>query len=359
MKVLFFVVYPKTNASARYRVYKYLDYLQQKDIEYTVCPPMSDSLFRYLYQTRNPFKKMLFYITTYLVRLAQLPKVLTHDVIFIHQGLCYLGPPFLEYAIAKLNKNIIFDTDDANFAKPIFATGIGARFHDRRRIEKLSKLARHVIVSVDFIKQYVAQFNPDVTVMPTSIDLERYTLKDDTSQNDCVVIGWMGNASGLIYLKSLTPVMQRLAKTYNIVVKIISSETVEIPGVTTIFCRWSLQNEISDIQSLDIGIMPLANTEFERGKAGFKLIQYMGVGLPVVCSPVGINAMLVKDGVNGFLGRSEEEWYEKLASLIENAKLRKIMGKEGRKSIEGRFTIEANAPRFVELIKTAALQHST
>ncbi|MFQ5768972.1 MAG: glycosyltransferase family 4 protein [bacterium] len=352
MKVLFFVVFPEINAGTRYRVYKYLPYLDKENIQYTVCPPMPNWLFEFLYQTRNLIKKVLYYLISFKIRFFQMLKVFNYDIIFIHQSLSYFGPPILEYFIAKLNNNIIFDIDDAHFAKPIFATGLGARFHDRNRIAKLCKISRQVIVSVDYLKQYVEQFNPNVVVIPTSIDLERYTLKNyKTTKNQSVIIGWVGTASGLIYLQSLEEVFQKLSQLYDVKLKIISSTAINLRDIHVIHCKWSLKNEISDLQSLDIGVMPLPNTEFEKGKGGFKLIQYMGVGVPVVCSPVGINAEIVQDGINGYLANTKSEWLNKLSLLIENENLREKIGKKGRESIQDKFTIDANASKFIQAIK--------
>ena len=113
---------------------------------------------------------------------------------------------------------------------------------------------------------------------------------------------------------------------------------------------WTLENEITDLQSIDIGIMPLPKTEFEKGKSGFKLIQYMGVGVPVVCSPIGVNAEIVTDGTNGYLADAKAEWFEKLSLLIEDENLRERLGRNGRESIRDKFTVEANAAKFVEVI---------
>ncbi|MFQ5707895.1 MAG: glycosyltransferase family 4 protein [bacterium] len=354
MKVLFFLVFPEINAGSRYRVYKYLSYLEKENIEYAVCPPMSNGLFQYLYQTKNPIKKALFYLITYLVRVRDLAKVKSYDLIFIHQGLCYFGPPVLEYFIARLNKNIILDIDDAHFAKPLFATGFGARFHDRNRIAKLCKLSSQVIVSVDYIKQYVEKHNTNVVVIPTSVDLARYVLKDyKRESNRSLVIGWAGTASGLVYLRNLEKVLEQLSQRYDFHLKIICTDTIPLRNVKVTHCQWSLENEIRDLQSLDIGIMPLPDSEFEKGKGGFKLIQYMGVGVPVVCSPVGVNSEIVQDGINGFLAETENEWLEKLSLLLENEEIREKVGKKGRESIQDKFTIEGNAAKFVQVIKNS------
>jgi len=352
MKILFFVVYPEINAAARYRVFKYLEYLKKEKIDYRVCPPMSNKMFRVLYQTRNPVKKSLFYLLTFFIRLGDLFRVRGYDAVFIHQGLCYLGPPILEKIVARLSKCLIYDTDDAHFARPIFATGFGAKLFDRQRTAKLAGLSDEVIVSADYIKQYVQEYNPHVVIIPTSIDSQRYTVKNyDKDSSKFVTIGWAGSASGLVYLQDLEEVFQNLSKLYSIELKIISSRGINFKNVQMTLCRWSMMNEISDLQSFDIGIMPLPNSDFAKGKAGFKIIQYMGVGVPVVCSPVGINTKIINDGKNGFLARTKDDWFNKLSMLIEDIHLREKIGKKGRESIQAGYTIEQNAPQFIEVIK--------
>ena len=358
MKIIFFVVFPEINAGSRYRVYKFLPYLKADNIEYRICPPMSNRLFKHLYQSSNPAKKFLFYLLTFIRRGFQILIVCNYDIVFIHQGLTYFGPPVFERIISKLNRNIIFDTDDAHFIRPSFATGFAARFHDRDRIAKLSKMAKHVIVSVDFLRSYIREYNAHITVIPTSIDLANYTAKISYSDNPTVVIGWAGSSSGLVYLDLIKDVLKQLARQYKISFKIISSAFIDIPDVEVIKCRWDLKSEISQLQSLDIGIMPLFQTDFERGKGGFKLIQYMGVGLPVVCTPIGVNTELVRDGDNGFLAKTEKEWFEKLSLLINDADMREKMGKKARTSIKGNYTIESNAQRFIATIKAVVQSES-
>jgi len=238
MKVLFFTIFPEINAGSRYRVHKYLIYLKKDNIEYTICPPMSNTLFQYLYQTNNPIKKILYYLITYLIRLKDLMKVKKYDIIFIHQGLTYFGPPILKYLITKLNKCIIYDVNDADFSKPVFAKGLASRFHDRNRIAKISKLSKQVIVSVNYIKQYVKQFNLNVVVIPTSIDLEKYTLKNyKTTKNKSVIIDWIGTASELIYLQYLEGVFQKLSQLYDVKLKIISSTAINLRDIHVIHCK--------------------------------------------------------------------------------------------------------------------------
>ena len=148
--------------------------------------------------------------------------------------------------------------------------------------------------------------------------------------------------------------MQKLSKLYDIELRIISSHSIKMSAVKVVHRIWTLENEIADLQSIDIGIMPLPDMEFEQGKGGFKLIQYMGVAVPVVCSPIGINLEIVQDGTNGYWAGTKNEWLKKLSLLIENEDLRKRLGRKGRDSIQDKFTVEANAEKFVKIILSNA-----
>ncbi len=364
MRIIFFVIYPEINAGSRYRVYRYLPYLEKAGIAYRVCPPVSNTLFRMLFQTDDPVKKVCFYLLTFFSRLKDVARVWRYDCVFIQQGLWYPGPPVLEHVIWLLNKNIIYDTDDADFAKPVPEKGLGARLFDRRRTARLCRIAKEVIVSVPYLLRYADRYHSHVTVIPTSIDMSRYAPKKypgatGEARNPlsvpsrAVVIGWAGTASGLVQLKIVEGVLRRLSARYSIVLRIICSKTIALEGISTEFVPWSLDSEIEDLQGIDIGIMPLPATPFAMGKAGFKLIQYMGVGLPVVTSPVGINRDIVHDGDNGFLAENDAEWEDKLSRLIRDPGLRMKMGLRGRETVRDRYSIERHWKTYIKVIRRA------
>ncbi|MCK4816159.1 glycosyltransferase family 4 protein, partial [bacterium] len=171
--------------------------------------------------------------------------------------------------------------------------------------------------------------------------------------NDKVVIGWIGSSSTTPYLSILFPVFRRLCRTHpNAYIKLIGATPINIPDVRVKQVDWDLETEVEELQEFDIGIMPLPDNEWTRGKGGYKLLQYMAVGIPCVASPVGINKELIRDGENGFLATTEEEWYEKLSLLIENPEIRKRMGLRERDFVVKNYSFEVAAPKLISVLKS-------
>ena len=187
--------------------------------------------------------------------------------------------------------------------------------------------------------------------MPTSIDTDKFNVAINR-RPEALTIGWIGSFTTAPYLKIIFPVMQRLSQRYNFILKIVGAgREVFIEDVKIENIAWKLEREVEDFQSIDIGIYPLEDSLWAAGKAGFKAIQYMAVGTPVVASPVGMTKELIRDGINGFLAESEEEWVAKISRLIEDTELCQRIGLNGRKTVEEKYSTAVNARRYIEIIK--------
>jgi glycosyltransferase involved in cell wall biosynthesis len=205
-----------------------------------------------------------------------------------------------------------------------------------------------VVLENKITKQFAEQYNKNILVITGPIDTERYFLSKKGIDNDKVVIGWIGSSSTTPYLSILFPVFRRLCRTYpNVYIKLIGAAPIDIPDVRVKRVDWDIETEVKELHEFDIGIMPLPDDEWTRGKGGYKLLQYMAVGIPFVASPVGINKDLIKDGVNGFLSATEEEWYEKLSLLIENPEIREKMGLRERDFVVKNYSFEVAAPKLI------------
>ncbi|MCJ7663484.1 MAG: glycosyltransferase family 4 protein, partial [Desulfobacterales bacterium] len=204
-----------------------------------------------------------------------------------------------------------------------------------------------------FLKDYALQFNSQVTVIPTVLDTERYSPKKDYRHQGKINIGWLGLAYNLPYVQKLKKTLQKLKKEIgNFKFTVICSKAPEIDGVDIIFKSWSYDDEIEDIRNLDIGIMPLADDEWAKGKCGLKVLQYMACGVPVVASPVGVNNEIIKDGVNGFLATTDKEWLEKLSLLACNEELRRWVGQKGRETVEKNYSLKLWGPKLARFYKS-------
>ena len=344
MKVIYLSKYSSIGPSSRYRIYQYLPYLAQYGIDVDIRPLLKDRYFEIIkienFIVKNLFK--IFYAAyRCIIRFFDVLKSNKYDLVVIeHQAFPYLTF-FLEYFLRMLNKNIILEFDDA-----IYLT-------HPRKMPKLIKMSKAVIVGNDFLKEYAVKYNKNVKVVPTVIDMRRYVEKGQGSRvkgdEGRIIICWIGLAYNIDYLKQLSDVFRKLSD--KITLKIISNKNIEIEGVNIIFKKWNNETEVEEIQSSHIGIMPLRDDEWSRGKCGLKLLQYMAAGIPSAASPVGVNKEIISDGVNGFLASSEDEWYEKLLRLCEDFELRSKIGLEGRKTVEEKYSIEKWAPRLAEIYK--------
>jgi glycosyltransferase involved in cell wall biosynthesis len=356
--VLFISPYPSEGPSYRYRVELYFAYLKRNGIEYLSRPFMSSGFYKIIYKPRHTLAKFAYFLSASLARCLDFFRSFRYDTIFIHLEAYPIGPPIFEYLLAKFGKTVIYDLDDA-----IFLTNRGSFYKIinllkfNKKIETIIRLSREVIVCNDYLKEYAANFKDKerIHVIPTSLDTDKFI--PDRTKKRCadsagLVIGWIGSHSTAPYLKMLENVFKSLGAKYDFTLKIVGSNFLfKIEGVKVINEEWSFSRDLADFQSLDIGVYPLPDNEWTKGKTGFKTIQYMAVGTPCVVSNVGRNREIIQDGINGFLADSEEEWIENLSFLIENPELREKMGARGRKTVEENYSVKVNAVKFLEVIE--------
>lgn len=360
MKVLFIVPYPTEGPSNRYRVEQYLSYLEKNGIGCSLRPFISRDFFRILYKKGMRLKKIIYFLSASLKRFYDLIDSANYDLVFIHIETFPFGPAIFEEIFSKLNKPIIYDFEDAiylsDFKKTNRFTGFLRYPHKFYRIIKLSS---HVIVCNKYMKELVYPYNPKVTIIPTSIDTEKFKLKKVCLNTKIPVIGWIGSHTTFIYLKQIFPVFEKLSKRHKFILKIVGAgaNNMHIPGVQIINEEWSLEKEVDNFHSLDIGVYPLADNEESRAKTPFKTIQYMAVGLPTVALGIGGNREIIQDGVNGFLVSNENQWVEKLSLMIGDASLRQKIGIAGRKTVEERYSLGVNSPRFFQVINEVFEEH--
>jgi glycosyltransferase involved in cell wall biosynthesis len=261
-------------------------------------------------------------------RLRMISACRRHDVVVL-QKKTSLHPPEL-WLMRHANPNMVFDFDDAVMFHEL-EHGKPLRVKSLAKFLRTVRACRAVVAGNEFLAGFARPICPEVHVLPTPIDTERYQAKDHVTCGDGVTVGWLGTPGGLAHLQVLAEVFRDVAgKVEGFRLKIVSSDFIDLPGVEVIQKRWRLEEEIADLQSFDIGIMPLQDTLWTRGKCGYKILQYMGVGLPVVASPVGINTELVRHGETGFLASEAPAWREALEILAADRALRERMGTAGR-----------------------------
>jgi glycosyltransferase involved in cell wall biosynthesis len=354
MKVLFLVPYPTEGASNRIRVEQYLSYLESKGIKYKVRPFVSKGFYKILYHKRHYLRKTLYFIISAINRFLDIVRALNYELVFIHREAFPFGPAFIEYILKKLKKPIIYDFDDAiflpNTSEP---NNFIEKFKRPEKISKIVALSHYVIAGNKYLANFALKYNKNVAIIPSVIDTNIYYPSRKSPQDRKeIIIGWIGSITTRRFLDLISNVFRVLSKKYDYVRFKIIGTNFYIPSLKNINCqKWSLDKEVADLLTFDIGIMPLPDNLWTRGKCGFKAVLYMSMGIPVVCSSTGVNKEIIQEGINGFLADSEEEWIEKLSFLIEDPDLRYQMGQRGRIIVEEKYSLKANAPKFIEILE--------
>lgn len=362
MNILCFAFAPISNAGARYRIYKVAPLLRAAGHQVTVLPPMPDWLFRRLYgrlfgkpsgrlsaKLSEYIRDMVYAYVVLPIRRKQVSRwAAWADVVIVQRELYRPGDWTLESELRSRVPHFIWDYDDALYATEVF----GASGH----VDAVIRIADVVLAGNETLAEYARARGARAIVVPTSLDVERYVPSPTRSSPGKFVIGWVGNPFNLRHFDVILPALRQVCREHpDVVLRIVSDgQRVEFPGIRFEYRKWSLAREVEDLASFDIGIMPLLDDEYTRGKCGFKLIQYMAIGLPSVSSSVGINTRIIDDGMNGFLARSNEEWIDKLSRLIESAELRITMGLRAREKVLREYSLEANTGRLVAFIEGIA-----
>lgn len=353
MRVVAFTKYGAQAASTRQRLLQYRPALARAGIEVEWHALLGDDYVRGLTGGARPSRAAIAH--RYTQRMRQLASVGQADLLWVYAELFpYLPAAFERFAFLR-SVPVVYDFDDAFFhqyddnARPAIRRLLGGK------LEPLLRGANACACGNAYLRDYAARFCDTTIIMPTVVDTDvwRPAARDPAAP---VSIGWIGTPSTWAYMRPLLPLLAELAADRGIRVRVVGAgaqaQADRFDGVDLI--GWSEATEIAEVASMDIGIMPLPDELWARGKSGYKLIQYMACGLPVVASPVGVNAEIVEDGVTGYLARSSEQWRAALVALLDDAARRRRMGQAGRQRAEARYSLAHCAPQMVSLLHQAA-----
>lgn len=355
MKVLFLVPYPTEGASNRVRVEQFIPYLNARGVITRVRPFVNRPFYRILYRKGAYLRKAFWFLICTANRKLDILRAVFYDIVFIHREAYPFFGPVIETILCRMGKPIIFDFDDAVFLPN---TSKENRYIDRfkkpGKIAGIIKMSRLVIAGNDYLKDFALRYNSDVVVIPSCLDTDLYRPSEHGKTKDTVTIGWVGSITTQEFLRDIEDALAKVFMRHkNIIIKVIGGEFHSRKMTNIVNKRWSLADEVADIQDFDIGIMPVPDIEWAKGKCGFKAILYMSCGIPVVASPVGVTPEIVDDGVTGFLAGTNEEWIEKLSVLIEDGVLRRSMGSKGRSKAVAKYSLHYSAPLLYECIVRA------
>lgn len=350
MRILLLSRYGRLGASSRLRSYQYLSRLAADGLDITVSPLLDDDYIKGLYGHGVPLAKV---ISSYFRRLVELTRASSYDLLWVEKEMFPWFPGLLERLPISPKSRLVVDYDDALFHRYDQHRSAFVRSLLGNKIDAVMKRADVVIVGNDYLGSRARQAGARrIEWLPTVVDTTRYTPRPRRKPEQPLTIGWIGSPSTAHFLTLVAPALQEIVSERDIRIVAVGANANQLAGLPIEVRNWTETSEVSEIQNFDIGIMPLSDTPFERGKCGYKLIQYMACGIPVIASPVGANMTIVRHGVDGLHASAHNEWVDALETLIDDEKLRSDMGASGRKRVEERYSLMNAAPRLSQLLRS-------
>lgn len=351
MKVLLLSRYDSLGASSRVRFLQYLNYFRANGLEVEVAPLFSNAYLEALYSGRGRLREV---VAGYAGRIKVLLRARRYDVLILEKELFPFLPAAAERLLRAAGVPYLVDYDDALFHRydlhgnPLVRRLLG------RKIDAVMRHAAVVVAGNSYLADRARKAGAkDVEIIPTVVDIERYKPAGNRPEGPPVV-GWIGTPNTSRYLVPLIPVFEHLRRAMPVRFVAVGARAEDFVGTPVEAWPWSEETEVASIQSFDIGIMPLDDTPWERGKCGYKLIQCMACGVPVVASPVGVNREIVFHGKNGFLVDTVEEWKQSLERLVRmDPATRTAMGSVGRARVERWYSLQVQAPRLLQALRKA------
>lgn len=349
-RILFLTLHRQDRSPGqRFRHEQYLEYLEANGFEITYSNMLNSEQDKVFYGSGNTLKKAIIGIDAMFTRIRDLFRANRYDYVFVYRDAFFFGILF-EWLFKQTKAKLIFDFDDSIWLQD--ENPSQSFFQKLKNPAKTGTIISYcdlIVAGNEYLADYAKGFNKNVVIVPTTIDTNQYQWKETPKSKEGVCIGWSGSFSTIKHFESALEPLKQLKAKYaeHIYFKVIgdgsyTNEELDVKGLT-----WKSATEVSDLCEINIGIMPLPDDDWSRGKCGLKGLQYMALGIPTIMSPVGVNADIIQDGVNGMLAATTEEWVAKLSQLIEDAELRMRIGEAGKQTVIKDFSVEANKEKWL------------
>lgn len=357
IKILLLTRYTAKGASSRLRSFQFAPELQKLGFEVSIAPLFGDAYLQSLYNSSSwavhRFSQIGNILATYMRRLHHLFQHRSADVVWVEKELFPYLPAAFETLLSRSGVPYVVDYDDAVFHNYDLHTSRLVRTLLGNKLRPLLRSAFAVTAGNSYLADYArSQGAGRVELVPTVVDVGRYTTEPRVPGGP-LRIGWIGSPSTSQYLDVVAGALRRLSRSKDILLVTVGAKAQAMPGVAVQEHDWQLGTEAELIQGFDVGIMPLHDSPWERGKCGYKLIQYMSSGKPVVASPIGVNTEIVSSDV-GLLAENEDAWVQHLSTLAEQPERRGAMGLAGRARVEREYSLQVAVPKVAHLLSAAA-----
>jgi glycosyltransferase involved in cell wall biosynthesis len=357
LRVLALSPVPLEGAGCRFRIAQFIPYLAEQGIDVTIAPFYDREFFELVYRPGQVTRKARLFVRQAAARLPAVLGAGRYDVLFIYREAFPIGPPILEALLRAFNRPVVYDFDDAVFLPNTSdANAFVAALKYPRKVGWIIGRSDVVIAGNEYLASFARRFNWSVQVIPTSVDTDLFVPSLPPRRPRSVpVVGWIGTPTTAGYLQAVAKPLVNLTQQSAFILRVAGDGgQVTFPGVAVEALPWSLDKEVELFNTCDVGIYPMPDDPWTKGKCGFKAIQFMACGVPVVASPVGVNTSIIDDGVTGFFARTDQEWESCIGRLLADPELRRRMGAAARRAIEQRYSVRVNAPRIAAVIRRAA-----
>jgi len=344
---------PGRSPSQRFRYEQFVPFLEANGWQCDYAHVLDENGDKAFYTPGAYWKKAKVVIKGFLSRMSDIAKADQYDIIFIQRETFVTGSTFFEHRFAKTKAKVVFDFDDAIWLLDISEGNKNLSWlKDPSKTKKIISLSDLIIAGNSYLAEYAQQHNDHVKVLPTVIDTDYYKTAHRIS-NGPITIGWSGSQTTNKHFLLAEPWLRNLKEKYGQKIRFVAvtERKIDIDGLDIETIAWDKDREVANLDMIDIGMMPLPDDDWARGKCGFKGIQYMSLSKPAVMSPVGVNPEIIEHGVNGFLADSVDDWTEYLSQLIESPELRAKIGAAGRKTIEEKYSVKSAQGKLLFMLE--------
>lgn len=353
-RILLLAPYPLRRAPGqRYRFEQYLLPLAQRGYEIDVRCLLTPAADAILMRPGHTGAKALAVLRGAARRVRDLVHARRYDVVFVFREAFPLGPPLVELALARLKVPYVLDFDDAIWqtnASEVNQRLAGLKF--AAKTKAIAKRAAVVSAGNDYLADWARQFNDNVVIVPSTIDLQLYRPLPPTERGR-LCVGWSGSVTTAPHLAAFGGILRDVQNRHGVRLLVIGPESFDLAGADVEVRAWKEATEVEDLSDIDIGVMPLPDDTWARGKCGMKALQYMALGIPTVLSPIGVNTSIAEGGA-ALLASTDTDWADALDRLVADPELRRRTGDAGRRRVEERYSVDANIDRYIEVLERAA-----
>ncbi len=350
-RVLALTIRPKEAADTRYRILEYIPWLKEAGIEVEHQSLLNAEFFQKQQRGCLGAGEIAFFASSFLKRVSSLMSRLPYDAVWLARELFPYGPPLLERLLFRQDMPVILDIDDAIFEPDPAGNFWHKTIRDFNKYEYIAPRCRATVVGSRYLADYFSCFTNNLSLIPTCVDHEKYAAIQPHSRANRLSLGWIGTSTNQAHVERLQRPIERLARRYPLEFRAVGlNKDLNWDMEHAYAIPWVMAEELNYFSQFDIGLMPLVESHFTKGKCAFKLVQYMAAGIPCVASPVGANCETIVEGEQGFLAETDEEWEKSLETLILDENLRRKMGQSGRRRVREHYSFAGHWRKYADIL---------